>query len=296
MQNLDHIALGIYEKALPSAMTWRERLAAAAEAGFDFLELSIDESGPRLERLNWDARQRAELRETICGTGVPILTMCLSAQRRFPMGSASPEIRQESLAIVKKAIDLAWDLGIRILLIPGYDVFYEPSDASTRARFLEGLNQAVGWASQTGVMLALENTERSLTSITQTVWYVNQLNSPWLQLYGDIGNLNALGYDVVAELVAGAGRLAGLHVKDTLPGQFRNVALGCGTVPFVQAFRVLWQIQFRGPIMLEMWGGDEEHALQTITAARHWLHAHLLESWGERGDNIHKGCLYPRSI
>jgi len=283
MQRLDHIALGIYEKALPSAMTWQERLVTTAEAGFDFLELSIDESDSRLQRLNWDARQRAELRETICGIGVPITTLCLSAQRRFPMGSSSLEIRQESLTIVKKAIDLACDLGIRILLIPGYDVYYESSDASTWARFLEGLSQAVGWASRTGVMLALENTERSLTSITQTVWYVNQLNSPWLQLYGDIGNLNALGHDVVAELVAGAGHLAGLHVKDTLAGQFRNVALGCGTVPFVQAFRALWQIQFSGPILLEMGGGDNEHAVQTIIAARHWLQAHLLESWSVPG-------------
>lgn len=281
MQRLDHIALGIYEKALPSAMTWQERLVTTAEAGFDFLELSIDESDSRLQRLNWDARQRAELRETIFGIGVPITTMCLSAQRRFPMGSSSLEIRQESLTIVKKAINLACDLGIRILLIPGYDVYYELSDASTRARFLEGLSQAVSWASRTGVLLALENTERSLTSITQTVWYVNQLNSPWLQLYGDIGNLNALGHDVVAELVAGAGHIAGLHVKDTLPGQYQNVALGCGTVPFVQAFRALWQIQFSGPILLEMGGGDNEHAVQTITAARHWLQAHLLESWSE---------------
>ena len=150
--------------------------------------------------------------------------------------------------------------------------------ANTPARFLEGLSQAVSWASQTGVMLALENTERSLTSIAQTLRYVNQLNSPWLQLYGDIGNLNALGYDVTTELVAGAGHLAGLHVKDTLPGQFRNVALGSGTVPFVQAFRALWQIGFSGPILLEMWGGDEEQPIQTITAARQWLQARLAES------------------
>ena len=278
MQSLNHIALGIYEKALPAATSWQERLTAAGAAGFEFLELSIDESDSRQARLDWDARQRAEKRSVSSATGIPILSICLSAQRRFPMGSASPDIRQWSLTMVKKAIGLASDLGVRILLVPGYEEYDEPSDANTRARFLEGLSQAVGWASQTGVMLALENTERSLTSITQTMEYVRQLNSPWLQLYGDIGNLNALGYDVAAELVAGAGHLAGLHVKDTRAGQFRNVALGCGTVPFVQAFRTLWQIQFKGPITLEMWGGDDEHALQTITAARQWLQTRLVES------------------
>jgi L-ribulose-5-phosphate 3-epimerase len=297
MQKLDHIALGIYEKAFPSVMTWRERLVAAGEAGFDFLELSIDESDSRLEVLDWDARQRANLRETISSTGVPIITMCLSAQRRFPMGSSSPEIRRKSIEISRKAIDLACDLGIRILLIPGYEVYSESGDASTGARFLDGLSQIVGWASRTGVMLAIENTEKSLTSITQTLWYVNQLNSPWLQLYGDIGNLNAMGHDVVAELLAGAGHLAGLHVKDTLAGQFRNVPFGSGSVQFVQAFRTLWQIHFSGPILLEMWGGDEdgEHVIQKITEARQRLEAHLLESWSEPGETVSAAGLSHKS-
>lgn len=281
MRSLDHIALGIYEKALPSALTWPERLSAAAAAGFDFVELSIDETDARLERLDWSAPQRAELRQTISEAGIPIISMCLSAQRRFPMGSASPGLRRESMEIAKRAIDLAGDLGVRMVLVPGYDVFYEPSNAGTQARFMEGLCQAVHWASRAGVLLALENSDRSITSITQAMEYVNELRSPWLQLYGDIGNLNALGYDVVAELEAGAGHLAGIHVKDTTATEFRHIALGQGTVPFVEAFRTLWRIGFSGPIMLEMWGDEAEDALQTITEARQWIQARLLESCRE---------------
>lgn len=279
MQSLSHVSLGIYEKALPAAMTWPDRLAAACAAGFDFMELSIDESDQRLERLDWSCSQRAELRQTVSAIGLPITSMCLSAQRRFPMGSAWPHIREESLEMVKKAIGLACDLGVRIVLVPGYDVFYEPSTASTQAYFLEGLRQVVTWASRAGVMLVLENTERSITSITQTLGYVNQLKSPWLQLCGDIGNLNALGLDVIAELEAGAGHLAGIHVKDTLAGHFRHIPIGRGTVPFVEAFRALWKIGFSGPIMLEMWADEDENALQTITEARRLLQDHLLESW-----------------
>jgi L-ribulose-5-phosphate 3-epimerase UlaE len=43
--------VGIYEKALPDAMSWEERLAAAGQAGYDFVEISIDESDERLSRL-----------------------------------------------------------------------------------------------------------------------------------------------------------------------------------------------------------------------------------------------------
>jgi L-ribulose-5-phosphate 3-epimerase len=279
MHCLDQITLGIYEKAFPSVISWPERLGAAAAAGYDFVEISIDETEARLSRLDWNEQQRAELRRVVADTGIPLISLCLSAQRRFPMGSASPEIRQKSLDIVHKAIHLAHDLGVRMVLVPGYDVFYEPSTPASQDRFLTGLHQAVHWASRAGVLLGLENSDVSVTSITQALAFVHQLNSPWLQVYGDIGNLNALGLDVVAELEAGAGHLAGIHVKDTTAGEFRHIPLGQGTVPFVAAFRTLWKIGFSGPIMLEMWGDEAADALQTVTASRQWLLARLQESW-----------------
>ena len=36
---------GIYEKALPFCGSWERTLSSAKAAGFDFLEMSIDESG-----------------------------------------------------------------------------------------------------------------------------------------------------------------------------------------------------------------------------------------------------------
>ena len=33
--------LGLYEKALPPGLRWEERLLAAKELGFDYLEISI---------------------------------------------------------------------------------------------------------------------------------------------------------------------------------------------------------------------------------------------------------------
>ena len=36
--------LGLYEKAMPKDLTWEEKLLAAKEAGYDFVEISIDET------------------------------------------------------------------------------------------------------------------------------------------------------------------------------------------------------------------------------------------------------------
>ena len=43
--------LGLYEKALPDTLTWEQKLMETHICGFDWLEISIDESQPRLDRL-----------------------------------------------------------------------------------------------------------------------------------------------------------------------------------------------------------------------------------------------------
>lgn len=40
--------LGIYEKAFPSEWDWAKKFEAAQSLGFDFFEISIDESDARL--------------------------------------------------------------------------------------------------------------------------------------------------------------------------------------------------------------------------------------------------------
>ena len=94
--------VGLYEKALPSSLSWEERLAAAGQAGYDFVEISIDESDERLARLDWPASERAELRRSIANTGVRIMTMCLSGHRKYPLGSHNPELRRQVDALLSE--------------------------------------------------------------------------------------------------------------------------------------------------------------------------------------------------
>ena len=45
--------LGLYEKSMPSSLTLEQKLTEAKAAGFDYLELSIDETDAKLARLDW---------------------------------------------------------------------------------------------------------------------------------------------------------------------------------------------------------------------------------------------------
>jgi L-ribulose-5-phosphate 3-epimerase len=282
MKTSRDIPIGIYEKALPASFSWPERLDAAARAGYDFVEISIDESDERLARLEWGGRERSALRDAVAAAGLPVLTMCLSGHRKYPLGSESVSVRAKSLEIMEKAIALAVDVGIRIIQVAGYDVYYEASSAETQARFLAGLRQGVVWAEQAAVMLAVETMDcEFMNSVDKVMSLVREINSPWLQLYPDIGNLSAWGQDLDRELEAGRGHIVAVHVKDTVQGEFRRVPFGQGRVPFTVAFRKLAALGYRGPLLVEMWNDDAPDAVEIIARARRWIGERIARAWGE---------------
>jgi L-ribulose-5-phosphate 3-epimerase len=271
--------VGLYEKALPAPWSWDKRLAMAAEAGYDFAEISIDESDERLARLTWPAAAKADLRRSIVAAGVPILTMCLSGHRKYPLGSGSPEVRARAEAIMRQAIEFSADVGVRIVQVAGYDVFYEDSDEASAARFVDGLRRAAEWASQAGVMLALENVDVPLTeSLARCMAIVQQVDSLWFQIYPDMANVAAAGYDPVVELPLCAGHLVAVHVKDSLPRIIRRVPFGAGIVPFERVFRTLAGMHYSGPLIVEMWADSDGAGdpVATVRAARRFV-ADLVE-------------------
>ncbi len=273
------LPIGIYEKALPSFSSWQKCLEIARSSGFDFVEMSVDESDERLARLDWTAAERAAFRSAVADTAVPVLTMCLSGHRKFALGSASTATRSRALDILRNAVDLASDTGVRVIQLAGYYVYYEPHTADSRRLYEEGLALGLEWAANAGVMLALENVDGDdVMSVSSAMPFVDKFNSPWFQIYPDIGNLGEHGLDVCAELERGRGHFVGMHVKDTRPGEPRRVPFGQGVVPFVPAFRKLAEMNFSGPVMLEMWNDDSPDSMRIVKDARVWVLNRMAEA------------------
>ncbi|PVZ84611.1 xylulose 5-phosphate 3-epimerase [Serratia sp. S1B] len=266
------VPLGIYEKALPGGEDWLARLQLARELGFDFVEMSIDESDQRLARLAWSSEQRLALVKAVAISGVRVPSLCLSAHRRFPLGSEDDAVREQGMAIMQKAIQLAQDTGIRVIQLAGYDVYYQQANDNTRARFRDGLLQAVEMASRAQVTLAMEIMDYPLmNSISKALGYARYLNNPWFQLYPDIGNLSAWDNDVTMELIAGRGHIVAVHVKDTRPGVFKDVPFGEGVVDFERCFTTLQQSGYWGPYLIEMWSEKAADPIKEVRAARAWV-------------------------
>lgn len=230
------VFLGLYEKAMPEELTWEEKLLSAQTAGFDHLEISIDESEARLCRL-WDRHKQTEIRHAMLDSGFPIRTMCLSAHRKYPMGSANVATRQQSVDILRRAVELAVELGIRIIQIAGYDVYYEPSTSQSVVYFMQGLETAAALAAQYGVVLGFETMETPfMDTVQKAMRYVTQIQSPYLQVFPDVGNLSnaalLYGEAPTTDLERGRGHIVAVHIKETAPGIYRDMRFGEGHVDF----------------------------------------------------------------
>ena len=273
------IEIGMYEKALPGTLTWEERLMAAREARYDFVEISIDDTDERIARLDWGRRDKNDLSQTMQNCEMSIKSMSLSAHRRFPLGSENHETRETGLQILRKAIDFSVDLGIRYILVAGSDVYHEDRNEQTLAHYLNSLEQGVCWAAQAGVMLALENWDIRVNSVQEVMYYVNHFNSPWFQAYIDVGNLVYAQKNVLTELELAKGHLAAVHVKDTKPGQLRYVKPGEGDVPFVPIFEKLAELDFIGSMVFELWTENLPDALKVVKESNEWIKEKMIEGW-----------------
>jgi L-ribulose-5-phosphate 3-epimerase len=270
-----NLSLGLYEKALPDSLDWEEKLISVRDTGYSFMEISIDETDERIERLKWDRAKKKKLRDISEKIGIPLLTMCLSGNRRFPIGSSFPDIQKKGIEIITDAIYFAFHLGIRIVQIAGYDVVAggKSTDLS-KETFGVNLKKCLNLASSLGVMLAIENVDSEFgDSLDKIMHNVIDINSPWLQIYPDIGNLTAMNQDVAKQLKTYTGHIAAVHVKDTREGIVRNIAFGEGIVNFISAFKVLKNINFCGPLTVEMWsnGKSVEDSLIIAEHANKWV-------------------------
>lgn len=264
--------LGLYEKAMPGTLTWEEKLTEGKRAGFDFLEMSIDESEEKLARLNWSRGEKLRLYSLSHDIGLPIDSICLSGHRKYPLGSGIPEIERRSLEIMDQAIGLASDLGIRIIQVAGYDVYYnEASTPSTKERFLENLYQSTMAAGARGVILALETMENSfMNTVEKAMYYVQTIHSPYLQVYPDIGNITNGTDNVTYDIRKGAGHIVAAHLKETKENVFRNLKYGEGRVDFAVAVRVLKNLGVR-KFNAEFWYDGADNWRQVISSSHHFL-------------------------
>ena len=248
--------IGLYEKAMPE-LSWPEKFAAARDAGYDFVEISIDASEEKIGRVYMPQAERRALVGQMYESGMPLRTMNVSALTKYALGDEDDATRNRGLDIARHALPLAADLGVRIVMFPGYDVYFGISTPETVRRFREAMEELKLLAARCGTVIGFETMENDfMNTVEKGMRWVETLDSPYVQLYPDIGNTtNAAvryGGDPLADLRLGRGHIAAFHLKETKPGVFREVPYGEGHVDFPGAVGTAWDLGVRR-FVTEFW-------------------------------------------
>ncbi|MBG0730796.1 L-ribulose-5-phosphate 3-epimerase [Mycoplasma sp. 'Moose RK'] len=251
--------VGIYEKAIDKRFSFVDKIKIAKQAGFDFIEMSVDETDEFAARLNWTSQDLNPILATLHEENFLINSLCLSLHRKFPFGSASLDVRQKALEIMEKALILAKKLGIRIIQLAAYDIYYEEKHPNSEIFFVETMKKIAFLAKRYSVTIAFESMDKKFAgTISRCLYLSNQINKN-VFLYPDIGNLTRFSNDLEAEIKLGANKIVAFHFKDTLPNIFKNVDFGTGDVDFVSAFKFILAAKINVPFVIEMWHKEKDY-------------------------------------
>ena len=243
---------------LPSGLSIEERLDLAAKAGFDGIEPRIADAGSG-DLVNADSTD-ADLAKVVRMAKDRGLELCSVmgggvSVRVYPIVSDDPAVRAKGKDSIRRALEItaALDAGV-LLLVPHwvndavrYDYCYE--------RAKEALQELGPEAEKLGVTIGVENVwNKFLLSPIEFARFVDEVGSPAVQAYFDVGNVLVWGYPYHWIEILDQ-RIKRVHIKD-----FRtdiNNSLGFaqllnGDVDWPRVMRALRSINYDGWVTAEV--------------------------------------------
>lgn len=229
------LKLGVMDGILGLPMK-PEAFAKAKELGFEGVQVTLGRSkkGSSLP-LSSRAAQEAILAASK-ETGIPIVSTYLDVLHDDCLG-ASPDASKWVL----DGIRITKALNAKILMT----VFFGKCELKTHGqteKALEAFRYLAPAAADEGVVIGLE----SLLTAKQSLFVLEEVNSPALKVYYDVGNAaNTIGTDPAAELrIFGKEQLCQVHFKD-------KGFLGEGKVDMRSVYAALDEIGYQGYGVLE---------------------------------------------
>ena len=256
-------SLGLYEKAFPNKTEIEEMLRISKKHGFDFLELNIDKSKERINRL-YDSNFLNRIIESTKKTDFPIEQIGISALSTYTLGNTDIEIRKKGIDILRRSITLAKNLGCRLIQIPACDVPKGSRHSKeSNKEFINNLTESVEFASKEGVLIGIENMEDYYAdTIEKCLKITEQINSPYLKIYPDSGNLtNAFEGDlkqITRDLKIGSGNLVAFHLKEVRKEKYGGLFYGDGIVKFEELVKRAYHSGSRRFVMEYWYTGNKE--------------------------------------
>lgn len=239
-----------------------EKFRLLADLGFDGVEL--DSPNPHESGAVEHARDE---------TGLTIHGVVDSVHWQSPLSDPDPAVRARGLAGLETALrDCNRYGGSTVLLVPAIvskTVSYD--DAYRRSQ--DEIRKVLPLAAKLEVTIAIENVwNQFLLSPLEAARYVDELESPWIGWYLDVGNLVNYGWPEQWVRILGP-RIRKIHVKEFSRARRNDeglwkgfdVELLEGDCDWPAVMKALDEIKYDGWMTAEVRGGDAER-LREIAA------------------------------
>ncbi|MBL9118113.1 MAG: sugar phosphate isomerase/epimerase [Verrucomicrobiaceae bacterium] len=232
-----------------------DKFKAAKEAGF----MGVEMNAPGMDV--------AETKKAIAESQLPVDGTVCGTHWKIRHTSADAETRKQALEDLKTALqDTRAVGGHSVLLVVGKGE--DGPEKEIWERSVENIKKAVPLAAELGVQIVIENVWNQFLynhdggadqNAEKFVKYVDEFNSPWVGMQFDIGNhwkYGSMG-DWIRQL--GNKRVLKLDVKGFSRKDDKFTPIGQGDIDYADVRKALHEINFHGWLAAEVAGGDLDY-------------------------------------
>ena len=188
---------GINCWTFPSNYTVKECIENAKKAGFDGIEINMEEGKKGTPSLRVDST-KAEIEEIFKisqSNDMPISSVATGLHWKYSLTDDDPNTRKKGIEIAEKMIDAAKLFHAdAILVVPGV-VNERVSYSKAYKRSQEALKALSKKAEEEKVYIGIENVwNKFLLSPLEMKKFIDEIGSPYVKFYFDVGNVLAFSY------------------------------------------------------------------------------------------------------
>ncbi len=244
-----------------------EIFQVASEAGLDGVELNLNQPGDVGLTMETSAAEAKSLKKTANARSLELSSLSCGLMWGTPLSSGDEEVRKRANLIVRKQLELASAMEMStILVVPGMVDEGTPYEECWH-RSQEQLADLANYAATLGVRIGIENVwNRFLLSPPEMIRFIEEIGSPAVGAYFDVGNVVNFGFP--DHWIRSLGkRILKVHVKDfsTRVGNIHGfVPLLAGDVNWPRVMAALRDVGYDDYLTAEIspYGGDAHQAIR----------------------------------
>ena len=245
------IKKGLVFDMVPANLSYADRFTLARDAGFQVVQALTEP----------DERKAHAMKQAADAANIRIDSVMNVDHWKYPLSSSDPTVIEKSLSGMRTSLRNAQLWGAdAVLLVPAVvnpQTSYH--DAWTRSQ--AQIRKLLPLAEELKVVIAIEEVwNKFLLSPLEMVQYIDELHSPWVQAWFDVGNVVLYGYpqDWIRTL---GKRIVKVHLKDFKRKEdgYAWVNLGDGDVDWPAVRQAIADAGFTGSAIAELEQGDEAY-------------------------------------